>query len=232
MTGNLTEIVPRLEAVRARISEVAAVCGRSGEALRLVAVSKTHGSAAVRVAARAGQRDFAENQLQEGLQKLLDTQDLDLIWHFIGPVQSNKTRGIAEHFAWVHSIDRLKIAERLSQQRPEHMPALQACIQINTSGEASKSGVRPDEALALARAVAALPRLRLRGIMAIPRPAAADIAAQLEACLEVRTVYEQLRTAGLELDTLSMGMSDDLEAAVQAGSTLLRIGTDIFGSRS
>lgn len=230
MTGNLTEIVPRLEAVRARISEVAAACGRSGEALRLVAVSKTHGSDAVRAAARAGQQDFAENQLQEGLQKLLDTQDLGLTWHFIGPVQSNKTRGIAEHFAWVHSIDRIQIAERLSQQRPAHMPPLQACIQVNVSGESSKSGVRPDEALALARAVAALPHLRLRGIMAIPRPAA-DIAAQLESCLEVRAVFEQLRTAGLELDTLSLGMSDDLEAAIQAGSTLLRIGTDIFGTR-
>jgi PLP dependent protein len=232
MTGNLTEIVPRLEAVRARIREVAAACGRSGDNLRLVAVSKTHGSEAVRVATGAGQRDFAENQLQEGLRKLLDTQDLELTWHFIGPVQSNKTRAVAEHFAWVHSIDRLKIAERLSQQRPEHMPALQACIQVNTSRESSKSGVRPDDALALARAVSALPRLRLRGIMAIPRPAAADVAAQLEACLEVRAIYEQLRTAGLELDTLSLGMSDDLEAAIQAGSTLLRIGTDIFGARS
>lgn len=232
MTGNLQEIVPRLELVRARIREVAGACGRSPDSLRLVAVSKTHGSDAVRIAAAAGQRDFGENQLQEGLQKLHETRDLGLTWHFIGPVQSNKTRGVAEHFDWVHSIDRLKIAERLSQQRPRQMPPLQVCIQVNTSGETSKSGVAPDEVLAFARDVAALQNLQLRGIMAIPAPAAADIAAQLEACLEVRAIFEQLRTAGLELDTLSLGMSADLEAAVQAGATLLRIGTDIFGSRT
>ena len=230
MTGNHTEIVPRLAAARARILEVASACGRDPNRIRLVAVSKTQGVDAVRTAAGAGQRDFGENQLQEALPKIADTADLDLTWHFIGPIQSNKTRGIAEHFAWVHSVDRLKVAERLSQQRPRELPPLQVCIQINTSHEASKSGVRPDAALALARAVNRLPRLRLRGIMAVPAPAA-DVAGQLEACLEVRAVYEQLRMAGLELDTLSLGMSADLEAAVQAGSSLLRIGTDIFGAR-
>ncbi len=232
MTGNPKEIVPRLEAVRARIAEVATACGRSSGEIRLVAVSKTHGSDAVRAAAAAGQQDFGENQLQEALPKIQDTQDLGLTWHFIGPLQSNKTRGVAEQFSWVHSIDRIKIAERLNEQRPPQLPPLQVCIQINTSGEASKSGVQPGEALALARDVSRLPRLQLRGIMAIPQPAGGDVAAQLEACLEVRALYEQLRTAGLELDTLSLGMSADLEAAVQAGSTLLRIGTDIFGART
>jgi pyridoxal phosphate enzyme (YggS family) len=226
----MTDIVARLGQVRARIEEVAAACGRDPVGIRLVAVSKTRNVATVRAAAAAGLREFGENQLQEALPKLAATADLGLTWHFIGPLQSNKTRGVAEHFAWVHSVDRVKIAERLNEQRPAELPPLQVCIQVNTSGEASKSGVMPGDALALARAIAQLPRLRLRGIMAIPRPAR-DVAAQLEACLEARAVYEELRTAGLELDTLSLGMSADLEAAVQAGSTLLRIGTDIFGSR-
>lgn len=227
----MTSIATRLGQVRVRIEEVAVACGRDAAGIRLVAVSKTQNADAVRAAAAAGQRDFGENQLQEALAKLADTAALGLIWHFIGPLQSNKTRGVAEHFDWVHSVDRIKIAERLSQQRPQNLPPLQVCLQINTSGETSKSGVKPEEALTLARAVAGLPRLRLRGIMAIPQPTAGDIAAQLEACLEVRAVYEQLRSAGLELDTLSLGMSADLEAAVQAGSSLLRIGTDIFGAR-
>ncbi|MGH8458662.1 MAG: YggS family pyridoxal phosphate-dependent enzyme [Nevskiales bacterium] len=232
MAGRPTEVGERVGRVRERIAAAAQRAGRRPDDIRLVAVSKTQGVDAIRAAAAAGQRDFGENQLQEALAKIAASTDLGLTWHFIGPVQSNKTRGVAEHFAWVHSLDRLKIAERLSQQRPEHLPSLQVRIQVNTSLEASKSGVKPDEALALARAVAQLPRLRLRGIMAIPRPAAGDVAAQLEACLEVRAVYESLRTAGLELDTLSLGMSTDLEAAVQAGSTLLRVGTDIFGERS
>lgn len=230
MTGNLKPLHTRLAAVRSRIAEVAAVCGRDPQAVRLVAVSKTQGVAAVRAVATAGQRDFGENQLQEALPKIAATADLGLVWHFVGPVQSNKTRDIAEHFTWVHSVDRLKIAERLSGQRPAALPPLQVCIQVNTSGEASKSGVDGDTALALAHAVAQLPRLRLRGLMAVPAPAA-DVAAQLEACLDVRAVYERLCSSGLELDTLSLGMSADLEAAVQAGSTLLRIGTDIFGPR-
>ncbi|HXG28470.1 MAG TPA: YggS family pyridoxal phosphate-dependent enzyme [Nevskiales bacterium] len=226
----MTDIAARLGQVRARIEEVARACGRDPGTIRLVAVSKTHRVEVVRAAAAAGQREFGENQLQEALPKIAATSDLGLVWHFIGPLQSNKTRGVAEHFDWVHSIDRLRIAERLSTQRPAVLPPLQVCIQVNTSGEASKSGVPSAEALALARAVATLPRLRLRGVMAIPQPEA-DATRQLEACLAVRAVFEQLRTAGLELDTLSLGMSADLEAAVQAGSTLLRIGTDIFGAR-
>jgi pyridoxal phosphate enzyme (YggS family) len=228
----MTSIAARLGQVRVRIEEVALACGRDANDIRLVAVSKTHNADAVRAAAAAGQRDFGENQLQEALPKLTDTAALGLTWHFIGPVQSNKSRGVAEHFDWVHSVDRIKIAERLSQQRPSSLQPLQVCLQVNTSGEKTKSGVETAAALALAHAVSNLPRLRLRGIMAIPQPAAGDVAAQLEACLEVRAVYEQLRSAGLELDTLSLGMSADLEAAIQAGSTLLRIGTDIFGSRT
>jgi PLP dependent protein len=226
----MTQIAARLGQVRARIEEVARACGRDASSIRLVAVSKTHGAGAICAAAAAGQREFGENQLQEALPKITATTGLGLVWHFIGPLQSNKTRGVAEHFDWVHSIDRLKIAERLSAQRPAERPPLEVCIQVNTSGEASKAGVPPGAALALARAVLGLPRLRLRGIMAIPQPET-DATRQLEACLDVRAVFEQLRTAGLELDTLSLGMSADLEAAVQAGSTLLRVGTDIFGER-
>ncbi len=226
----MTQIAARLQQVRARIEEVARACGRDAHAIRLLAVSKTHGAEAVCAAAAAGQRDFGENQLQEALPKIAATADLGLTWHFIGPLQSNKTRGVAEHFNWVHSVDRLKIAERLNAQRPARLPPLDVCIQVNTSGEASKSGVSPADALALARAVAGLPRLRLRGVMAVPRPES-DPMRQLKACLDARAVFEGLRTNGLELDTLSLGMSADLEAAVQAGSTLLRIGTDIFGAR-
>jgi pyridoxal phosphate enzyme (YggS family) len=226
----MTDVVTRIRQVRARIEEVAAACGRDATHIRLLAVSKTQGVDAVRAAAAAGLRDFGENQLQEALPKIAATADLGLTWHFIGPIQSNKTRGVAAHFAWVHSVDRLKVAERLSGQRPAGLPPLNVCLQVNTSGEASKSGVRPADVLALARQVTRLPQLKLRGVMAVPAPAR-DVAAQLEACLEVRAVYEQLRTAGLELDTLSLGMSGDLEAAVQAGSTLLRVGTDIFGAR-
>jgi PLP dependent protein len=226
----MTNIGLRLRQVRARIEEVALACGRAAEQIRLVAVSKTHGADAILAAVEYGQREFGENQLQEALPKLVELAPRQLIWHFIGPIQSNKTRGIAEHFDWVHAVDRARIAERLSEQRPPQLPALNVCIQINTSGETSKSGATPDAALELARQVMALPRLRLRGIMAIPRPSG-DVTEQLETCLEVRAVYERLLRAGLPLDTLSLGMSADLEAAVQAGSTLLRIGTDIFGSR-
>lgn len=230
-TGNFTDIVARLEQVRARIEEVSRACGRSVDDICLLAVSKTYDAKAIRAAAGAGQREFGENQLQEALPKIAELGDLALVWHFIGPVQANKTRGIAGHFHWVHSIDSRKIAERLSQQRPDELPALNLCIQVNASGERSKSGVTDSEALVLAQHVAGLPRLRLRGVMAIPQPTT-DVIAQLEACLQVRAVYERLRSAGLPLDTLSLGMSGDLEAAVQAGSTLLRIGTDIFGVRN
>jgi pyridoxal phosphate enzyme (YggS family) len=177
-------------------------------------------------------RAFGENYVQEALDKMAELSDLRtrLQWHLIGPLQSNKTRVVAEHFDWVHTIDRLKIAQRLSEQRPAHLPALQVCVQVNTSGEASKSGVAPDEALALAQAVAALPRLQLRGVMALPAPSD-DPAVQREALQAVRSVYNALREAGLPLDTLSMGMSADLDAAIEQGSTLIRVGTALFGKR-
>src|SRR5690606_1073558 len=198
---------------------------------RLLAVSKTWPAADVREATRCGQRAFGENYVQEGVAKIEALADLDLEWHFIGPLQSNKTRQVAEHFAWVHTVDRLKIAERLSAQRPEHLPPLQVCVQVNVSGEASKSGVAPEEAAALAHAVAGLPRLQLRGLMAIPEPTedAARLAAQFAV---LRTLFETLKAEGLPLDTLSMGMSHDLESAIAAGATMVRVGTAIFGARS
>lgn len=226
----MTNVADRLRQVRARIEEVALACGRNATEVRLVAVSKTQPVPEISAAFDAGQHEFGESQLQEGLSKIAQLAGRDLVWHFLGPLQSNKTRGVAEHFDWVHSVDRQKIAERLHEQRPPALPPLNVCIQVNTSGEASKSGVAPDAALALARKVMGLGRLRLRGVMAIPRPSD-DVTEQLERCLEVRAVYEDLRRAGLPLDTLSLGMSTDLEAAVQAGSNLLRIGTDIFGTR-
>ncbi|MES1162554.1 MAG: YggS family pyridoxal phosphate-dependent enzyme, partial [Rhizobacter sp.] len=189
-------------------------------------------AAAVRAAHGAGQRAFGENYVQEGVGKIEALADLraELEWHCIGPLQSNKTRVVAEHFDWVHSIDRLKIAERLAEQRSAHLPPLSVCLQVNVDGGANKSGVAPEDALALARAVAALPRLRLRGLMAIPEPAA-DFESQRALFLRATAVFEQIRGAGIEADTLSLGMSADLEAAVAAGSTMVRIGTAIFGQR-
>ncbi|PZR18943.1 MAG: YggS family pyridoxal phosphate-dependent enzyme, partial [Azospira oryzae] len=184
-------------------------------------------------AAAAGQRAFGENYVQEGCDKIDQLRAAghsDLEWHFIGPLQSNKTRPVAERFDWVHSIDRLKIAQRLSEQRPADLPPLQVCVQVNISGEASKSGCDLDQAAELCRAVAALPNLTLRGLMAIPAPAT-DEAAQREPCRRLRQFYEQLRAEGLALDTLSMGMSHDLEAAVAEGATIVRVGTAIFGAR-
>lgn len=230
-TGNFSDILARLAQVRARIEEVSRACGRRADDIRLLAVSKTHAAEAIRLVAHAGQREFGENQLQEALPKIAELSDLALIWHFIGPVQANKTRGIAEHFHWVHSLDSRKIAERLNRQRPAELPPLQVCIQVNSSGEHSKSGVADSELLPLTQCIAELPRLQLRGVMAIPQPSM-DVIAQLQSCLEVRAIYERLRAAGFALDTLSLGMSADLEAAVQAGSTMLRIGTDIFGVRN
>lgn len=197
-----------------------------------MAVSKTFGPDAVQEAFNAGQRAFGENYLQEALDKMAALQGRapGLVWHFIGPIQSNKTRPIAEHFDWVHSVDRLKIAQRLSEQRPAHLPPLNICLQVNISGEASKSGVAPAELPALAQAVAALPRLTLRGLMAIPEPAA-DEAAQRQPLRALRLLSEQLRADGLAPDTLSMGMSADLAAAIAEGSTMVRIGTAIFGKR-
>ena len=228
----MTMIGDDLQQVRARIDQACADAGRDPSTVRLLAVSKTFGPEAVREAHAAGQAAFGENYVQEGLDKIAALADLraGLEWHCIGPLQSNKTRPVAEQFDWVHSIDRLKIAERLSAQRPAHLPPLQVCLQVNVDGGANKSGVPPEEALALARAVAALPQLRLRGLMAIPEPAP-DFAAQRELCLRARAVYDAIRADGIALDTLSLGMSADLEAAVAAGSTMVRIGTAIFGRR-
>jgi pyridoxal phosphate enzyme (YggS family) len=227
----MSAIAGNLQAVLARIAAASKAVGRQPESVQLLAVSKTWPEACIRAAAAAGQRSFGENYVQEAVDKVMATRDLNLEWHFIGPLQSNKSRLVAEHFAWVHSIDRLKLAERLSAQRPEGMPPLQACVQINVSGEASKSGCHPDDAAGLCQAVVALPGLRLRGLMAIPEPAD-DEAAQRAPFRRLRQLYEHLRAAGLPLDTLSMGMSHDLEAAVAEGATIVRIGTAIFGERT
>ena len=227
----MTTIPGNLQHVRARIATACQRAGRGVEEVTLLAVSKTFGADAVRAAAAAGQRAFGENYIQEGVEKIAALRDLGLMWHCIGPIQSNKTRLVAEHFDWVHTVDRLKIAERLSAQRPADLPPLNVCIQVNIDGGANKSGVAPGEALALARAVAALPQLKLRGLMSIP-----EIAPDFEAARAVqasaRALFDQLNADGLGLDTLSMGMSDDLEAAIAAGSTMVRIGTAIFGSRA
>lgn len=214
-----------------RIARAAEAAGRDAAEVRLLAVSKTWPADSVREAAAAGQRAFGENYVQEGAEKVDALAGLGLEWHFIGPLQSNKTRLVANRFAWVHSIDRLKIAERLSAQRDVHLPPLAVCIQVNVSGEASKSGVAPGELPELAHAVAGLPRLRLRGLMAIPEPTS-DVALQRARFATLRQLRDQLNADGLALDTLSMGMSDDLEAAIAEGSTMVRVGTAIFGSRS
>lgn len=227
----MTTISSNLQAVLARVDRAARENGRASGAVRLLAVSKTWPAADVREAALAGQRAFGENYVQEGVAKVIELADLGLEWHFIGPLQSNKTRVVAEHFDWVHSIDRLKVAERLAEQRPAALPPLSVCLQVNVSGEATKSGVAPDAVEDLARRVAALPGLRLRGLMAIPAPAA-DFAAQRLPFRRLREIYEQLRAGGLPLDTLSMGMSHDLEAAIAEGATLVRVGTAIFGERN
>ena len=205
--------------------------GRSPAEIRLLAVSKTCPADTVREAAACGHRAFGENYAQEGIEKTTALADLDLEWHFIGPLQSNKTRQVAENFAWVHSLDRLKIAERLSSQRPPTLPPLQVCLQINVSGEASKSGADPAEAAVLARRIAVLPRLNLRGLMSIPEPTD-DFVRQCAAFRQLRQLFERLKEEGLPLDTLSMGMSHDLEAAIAEGATLVRIGTAIFGERN
>jgi pyridoxal phosphate enzyme (YggS family) len=214
-----------------RIARAAEAAGRDAAEVRLLAVSKTWPADSVREAAAAGQRAFGENYVQEGAEKVDALAGLGLEWHFIGPLQSNKTRLVANRFAWVHSIDRLKIAERLSAQRDAHLPPLEVCIQVNVSGEASKSGVAPGELPELAHAVAGLPRLRLRGLMAIPEPTS-NVALQRARFATLRQLRDQLNADGLALDTLSMGMSDDLEAAIAEGSTMVRVGTAIFGSRS
>jgi PLP dependent protein len=228
----MTMIGDKLQQVRSRIVTACTAAGRDPASVRLLAVSKTFPAEAVREACSAGQIAFGENYVQEGVAKIEALADLRgrIEWHCIGPLQSNKTRPVAAHFDWVHSIDRLKIAERLSEQRPAELPPLQVCLQVNVDAGANKSGVPPEEALALARAVAALPRLTLRGLMAIPEPAP-DFEAQRALFLRAAAVFEQMRADGLEVDTLSLGMSADLEAAIAAGSTLVRIGTAIFGAR-
>jgi pyridoxal phosphate enzyme (YggS family) len=220
-----------LRAVTARIARAAAEAGREPATIRLLAVSKTFGAAAVRDLAACGQHEFGENYLQEALDKQAQLRDLPLVWHFIGPIQSNKTRAIAENFSWVHSIDRQKIADRLSAQRPSGLPPLQVCIEVNVSGEASKGGVAPDELPALADMVQKLPGLKLRGLMAIPAPTLV-LAAQREAFRRVQEQFNALRARGHMLDTLSMGMSADLEAAILEGATVVRVGTALFGERT
>ena len=223
----MSTIAGNIAQVEARIRAAALAVQRDVTSIHLLAVSKTKPAGALREAHAAGIRDFGENYLQEARAKQVELADLPLCWHFIGPIQSNKTRDIAEHFAWVHSVDRLKIAQRLSEQRPADLPPLNICIQVNVSGEASKSGCTPADLPALAAAISALPRLKLRGLMAIPEPTE-DRAEQDAAFAQVRTLQESLN---MGLDTLSMGMSHDLESAIAQGATWVRIGTALFGAR-
>jgi pyridoxal phosphate enzyme (YggS family) len=223
-----------LQAVKERIAHAAELVGRDPGTISLIAVSKTHPVEAIEDALAAGQRAFGENYVQEALEKMrrlaahLEARGIE--WHMIGPLQSNKTRSVAESFSWVHSVERERIAERLSEQRPAGLAPLNVLLQANVSGEASKSGIAPDDVAPLARRVAQLPRLRLRGLMAIPEPTR-DVTLQRARFRSLRELFERLRAEGLQLDTLSMGMSDDMEAAVAEGATMLRIGTAIFGAR-
>jgi pyridoxal phosphate enzyme (YggS family) len=230
----MSAIRQNLQAVRHRITEAADSAQRDVHGIELLAVSKTFGADAVIDAASAGQIAFGENYLQEALDKITTLRatrpDLPLEWHFIGPIQSNKTRPIAEHFDWVHSVDREKIAQRLSEQRPADLPPLNICLQVNISGEPSKSGVLPDETIEVAKRIAALPNIRLRGLMAIPEPQE-DEALQRTPFKQLHALYDQLRADGLPLDTLSMGMSADMNAAIAEGATIVRIGSAIFGNR-
>jgi len=227
----MTTISANLQAVRARIEAAARNCGRSPEEIGLLAVSKTCPVSRVQAAADAGQRAFGENYVQEGVDKIRGVERPGLEWHFIGPLQSNKTRLVAESFDWVHSVDRLKVAERLSQQRPATSRPLQICLQVNISGEDTKSGVAANGVLSLAREIALLPRITLRGLMTIPARAT-GLTQQRRPFRQLRELFEQLKQEGLALDTLSMGMSNDIEAAIAEGATLVRIGTAIFGERT
>jgi len=219
----MTTIAENLQAVRARIGRAAQAAGRDARAVTLLAVSKAHPAARIAEAHAAGQQCFGENYVQEALQKMASLPALE--WHLIGPLQSNKTRIAAERFHWIQTLEREKVARRLSEQRPAHLPPLNVLIQVNVSGEVSKSGVRPDEVPALARALAALPRLRLRGLMAIPEPGAAPSRYR-----EARQAYQRLASE-FDVDTLSLGMSEDLELAIAEGATMVRVGTAIFGER-
>lgn len=226
----MTAILSNLQATRSAVAQAAQAAHRDVASVHLLAVSKTFPAAAVREAYGAGQTAFGENYLQEALDKMAALRDLPLEWHFIGPIQSNKTRAIAEHFDWVHSVERLKVAERLSAQRPPHLPPLNICLQVNVSGEDSKSGVAPEAVTELALQAAKLPNLRLRGLMAIPAPAAEEVEQRLPFS-RMRAIFEKLNSLGLGLDTLSMGMSHDYPAAIKEGATIVRIGTAIFGAR-
>ena len=232
--GNLvpmnTPVSENLQRVRQQIELAAVSAGRVAEAVKLLAVSKTMPAQAVREAYAAGQIAFGENYIQEGVDKMAELADLPLEWHCIGPIQSNKTKLVAENFAWVHSLDRLKIAERLSAQRPAHLPPLQVCLQVNVDGGANKSGVSPHDLLALAKAVAKLPQMKLRGLMTIPEPAENEAAARA-VHHQAKELFDSLNAVGLNLDTLSMGMTADLGVAIAEGSTCVRVGTAIFGSR-
>ena len=226
-------IANNIQQVHERVAVACTQATRPVRSVTLLVVSKTFDAGAVREAVAAGEHRFGENYVLEGVEKIAALADLraQLEWHLIGPLQSNKTRVVAEQFDWVHSVDRLKIAQRLSDQRPAHLPPLQVCLQVNISGEASKSGLKPDEVAEVATAVAALPRLTLRGLMAIPEPAD-DLAGQRAPHRALRELLMRLRAGGLtSLDTLSMGMSGDLEAAIAEGATIVRIGSAIFGAR-
>lgn len=234
----MSTISKNLQAVRESIIAAAHAASRDPEQVSLLAVSKTFAADAVMEAVQAGQRAFGENYVQEAIEKIATVKvakaqispDAQLLWHFIGPIQSNKTRLIAEHFDWVHSVERLQIAQRLSRQRPSDLPALNICLQVNISAEASKSGATIQGVIDLAHAVAALPRLQLRGLMAVPEPAM-DFARQREPFRQLRVLFEDLRAQGLDLDTLSMGMSADMAAAIAEGATIVRVGSAIFGKR-
>lgn len=227
----MTMIADNLQRVRDRIEAACAQAGRSPADVVLLAVSKTFGTDAVRQAFAAGQKAFGENYIQEGVDKIKTLAGLDIEWHCIGPIQSNKTRLVAEHFDWAHSVDRLKIAQRLSEQRPAGLAPLQICIQVNVDGGTTKAGVAPADALSLAKDIAKLPGLHLRGLMSIPEPAA-DFAAACVVHRKAKALWDALNAEGLQLDTLSMGMTADLEAAIHSGSTMVRVGTAVFGGRT
>ncbi len=226
----MTSISDRVQAIRASIQQAEQATGRTAGEVHLLAVSKTKPATAIREAYAAGQLRFGENYVQEALEKMAELADLPLEWHFIGPIQSNKTRPIAENFHWVHGIDRLKIAQRLNDARPGHLPPLNVCIEVNVSGEASKEGVAPGEVVELASTIVQLPRLRLRGLMTIPAPTH-DRALQHRQFAMLRELLVSLNQQGFQLDTLSMGMSEDFPAAIAEGATIVRIGSAIFGAR-
>lgn len=230
MSEIIESVSERLQAMQSRIADAARVAGRTPDSIRLIAVSKTFPAGDIAALLAAGQREFAESYLQEAETKIETIGDAGVTWHFIGPIQSNKTRAIAEHFHWVHSIERTKIAERLAAQRPARLPRLDVCLQVNVSGEATKSGVSPDDVPPLARAIAGLDRLRLRGLMAIPEPTD-DIALQRARFRMLRELRDRIALDVGPLDTLSMGMSDDLESAIAEGSTMVRVGRALFGAR-